>query len=262
MSVKRIQAVMLQELFITKRSLEVIMDLFFFSIMSVFVFGLVSSFLSKTMVAQSAYYLFLGMILWEVVRVTQYSISVGALWNVWSRNLSNMFITPLTLQEYLVAQMISGFVKAFVIFIIISVIAAAVFNFNVLSIGILNLALHFLNLTVFGWSIGIIILGFIFRFGTRIQALAWGLVFIFQPLTAAFFPLDILPSALQQFASLFPATHVFEAARANLTNPAVRWGEAGIALLENAAYLIFSLWFFGMMFRKSRESGQFAKMEG
>ena len=54
MSVKRIQAVILQELFITKRSLEVIMDLFFFSIMSVFVFGLVSSFLSKTMVAQSA----------------------------------------------------------------------------------------------------------------------------------------------------------------------------------------------------------------
>ncbi|MBI2452958.1 MAG: hypothetical protein HYV55_01900, partial [Parcubacteria group bacterium] len=56
--------------------------------------------------------------------------------------------------------------------------------------------------------------------------------------------------------------HVFEAARANLTNPAVRWNEAGIALLENATYLIFSLWFFKMMFRKSRESGQFAKMEG
>src|SRR3990167_4259508 len=108
MSLNRIGAVLLQEFFITKRSLEVILDLFFFSIMTVVVFGFVSLFLTGTLKTPSASYLLLGIILWEVIRINQYSISVGSLWNVWSKNLSNMFISPLSIREYIFAHMVSG----------------------------------------------------------------------------------------------------------------------------------------------------------
>lgn len=261
MSLERLKAIFLQELFITRGSLEVIMDIFFFSIMTVIIFGFVTIFLSGAVSATAAHYLFLGMLLWEIVRITQYSISVGALWNIWSRNLSNMFITPLSLKEYMAAQMLSGVIKSLVVFIIIGLLATVLFNFNIFKLGFYNLVLFFVNLTLFSWSIGFFILAFIFRYGTRIQALAWGLVFLFQPLTAAFFPLSVLPSPLQTIALLLPPTFVFEAARAGLTDSAVNWHLTTWALLENIVYFVGSLWFFNVMFTKAKDTGQFARNE-
>ncbi len=83
MSPARIRAVLLQEAYITARSVEVIVDLPFWSIMTVVVFGFVTKFLSTVMNPTIAQYLYLGTLMWEIMRVTQYSMSLGALWNVW-----------------------------------------------------------------------------------------------------------------------------------------------------------------------------------
>ena len=264
MSLTRIKAIILQEIYITRHSLEVFIDLFYFSIITVIIWGLISLYLNTNGTSTNqltGYSLLTGMILWEVIRVIQYSVSVGALWNIWSRNLSNMFMSPLSLIEYMVAGLISGILKALLTLLIISFISILLFKFNIFQIGILNLFIYFINLTLFSWAIGIIILAFIFRYGTRIQALAWGAVFIFQPLTGAFFPIEILPIALQKIAYFIPATHVFESARTNLINPSTDWNQIGIMSIENIIYLIISLLFFNKMFNKSKETGQFAKNE-
>lgn len=262
MSLSRIKGILLQEFFITRKSLEVIMDIFFFSLMSILVFGFVTTFLAGNVNKTAAHYLILGIILWEIIRINQYSMSVGSLWNIWSRNLSNMFISPLTLREFIFAHMLSGVFKAGFVFILISILSTYVFNFNILNIGFFNLLLIFINLTIFSWSVGIIILGFIFKQGTRIQALAWGLIFIFQPLTAAFFPLNILPVQIQTISRLLPPTYVFESARSYLQNPATNWELTLIAFVLNIIYFILSLLFFNFLFNKSKETGQFARNEG
>lgn len=262
MSVERLRAILLQELYITKRSLEVIMDLFFTSLMTVIVFGFVSSFLVGALSASTGSYLILGMLLWEVVRVNQYSLSVGSLWNIWARNLSNMFITPLSLTEYVVAHLFSGLLKTLIIFGMIATIAAYGFHFNVLRLGLLNLTLFFTNLTVFAWSVGVVLLGVIFLFGTRIQALAWGLIFLFQPLTAAFFPVSVLPPFLRQIAYALPPTFVFEAARQALGTAEVNWPYAAIAAAENLVYFGLAVQVFNLMVARSRKTGQFARNEG
>ncbi len=262
MKIHRIKGILLQEYFITVRSLEVIMDLLFFSVMTVIVFGFMTIFLSGAVNSNVALYLLTGMLLWEIVRITQYSSSVSILWNVWSKNLSNMFISPLSVKEYMTAQVIGGIVKSLLVFTIISLIAKFVFGFDITRLGIVNLFLFFINLSIFAWSIGIVVLAFIFRFGTRIQALAWGLVFLFQPLTAAFFPVKILPGFLQTIAYLLPPTYVFEAARNSLINPSTNWNMFFISFLLNIVYLIPSIYFFSAMFKKSKDTGQFARNEG
>src|SRR6516162_5942370 len=110
-SLTRIRAIMLQEYYITARSVEVAFDLPFTSIMTTIIFGYFATFLNGQNNPTGALYLLVGLLLWEIVRVNQYSISVSSLWNVWSRNLSNMFITPLSLTEYIIAQMLSGVAK-------------------------------------------------------------------------------------------------------------------------------------------------------
>ena len=86
MSTERVRAVLLQEAFITGRSVEVLVDLPFWSLMTVVVFGFVTKFLSTVMDPKIAQYLYMGTLMWEIMRVTQYSMSLGALWNVWSHN--------------------------------------------------------------------------------------------------------------------------------------------------------------------------------
>lgn len=262
MSSERIGAILLQELYITRRSLEVIMDLFFTSLMTVIVFGFVSRFLVDALRASTGSYLILGMLLWEVIRINQYSLSVGSLWNIWARNLSNMFIAPLSVWEYLVAHVLSGLIKTLLIFGVIATIAAYGFHFNVLRLGLLNLALFFANLTLFSWSLGLVLLGLIFLYGTRIQALAWGLVFLFQPLTAAFYPVSVLPPLLRQAAYALPPTFVFEAARQALGRSDVNWSYAAIAGTENLVYFGLAVQAFTLMFARSRNTGQFARNEG
>jgi len=261
MAPERVRAVLLQEAFITGRSVEVLVDLPFWSVMTVVVFGFVTKFLSTVMDPTIAQYLYMGTLMWEIMRVTQYSMSLGALWNVWSHNFSNMFIAPLSMLEYVLAQMVSAAAKAFVLFGLVAAIAAAFFDFNLFSMGPGTLGLAFLTLLWFAYSIGLFILGIIFRLGTRIQALAWGLVLIFQPLTAAFYPLSVMPPIMQFIARLFPPTYAFEAARAALSTPEVSWDWFAVATVENVLYFGLSVWFFQYMFRRSRETGQFARNE-
>lgn len=261
MSAKRILGILRQELYITLRSIETINDIFVFALVQLFLFGILSLFLIGSKNSTAAHYLLLGMLLWEVIRIIQYSISVGCLWNIWSRNLSNMFISPLTPAEYLVGFTLSGILKAFIVFIAASFLASFVFGFSIFQLGAFNILLCFFNLTFFAFSMGIVIMGLIFRFGTRIQAFAWSIVPLLQPITAAFYPLRILPHPLQIFASFLPSTYVFEAARANLLSPSPQWGFHAVAFLENIIYFVISMWIFQAFFKQSKETGQFARNE-
>lgn len=261
MSFRRIRSVLLQEFFITYRSVEIIFDVFVFSLISLFLFGFLSLYLVGTRNTFAAKYLLLGMLLWDIIRIIQYSISIASLWNLWARNLCNMFMAPLHVGEYLLAHTLSGIGKAILVFALDAVIAIAIFHFNIYQVGILNLLIFFVNLSIFAFVTGIVILGLIFRYGMRIQAFAWGLIPILQPLTADLFPVKVLPTPLQAFAYLFPCTYIFEAARYSLSTGNRDWHSIGIAFFLNLFYVVLSILFFMIMFRSARNSGQFARNE-
>lgn len=262
MKVDVVKGLLIQEFFITIRSYEVILDIVVFPVMSVILFGFLASYLTGTSQLTVAYSLLTGMLLWQMIFIVQYSVSVGSLWNIWSRNLSNMFITPVTLLEYLLAQGVSGIVKASIVFTFSALLSIVVFHFNIFSLGLVNLLLYSVNLVFFSISIGTIILGLIFRFGTRIQAFAWGLLPVLQPLTAAFYPVTVLPKPLQMVSYLLPPTFVFEALRANVSSPSTMdWQLILTAFGENIIYFIFAIIFFNFMFNQSKETGQFARLE-
>lgn len=258
----RIRSILYEEYFISRRSLEIFFDIPFFSTTGLLLAGYISTFISSSIGQIGASYLIVGMILWECLRVTQYSISVNSLWEIWSRNLSNIFVTPITIYDYFIALAIATFIKLVLVFSLLSLEAALVFKFNILNIGILNLSLILVNLLIFGWTIGLIIMGLIFRFSTRIQSLAWGIIFILQPFLAALYPVSILPKSIQTFAFLLPPTYVFETARQVLSTSVFNWQYVQTAFLLNIVYLSLSLILFFYLFKKSKDSGQFARNEG
>lgn len=262
MSWKRIKAILMHEFFITKRSLEVINDIILYPLLSIIIFGFLTIYLSGVTGQIIGQHVLIGMILWQVISMTQYSIAVGCLWDVWARNLTNIFISPISNGEYLLAYTISGCLKSLLVIFLGSIISFWFFHVNLLDLGLINLLIYFINLAIFGFGFAIMVLGLIFRFGTRVQALSWGLIAVFQPLMAVIYPVSILPKSLQMIAYLLPPTYIFEAARANATDPGIQWSNIGMAFLLNIIFIFLAVTFFNFMFDQSKKTGQFARLEG
>jgi ABC-2 type transport system permease protein len=257
-SLHRVWTMVIHELYVTKRSLEIFFDIVFFPLINVVLFGLISRFISKG--SNSNQFLILGVLLWEIVTIVQYNVTVSTMWEVWSHNLTNIFMTPLSIVEYLAGHILVGVLKTAAVLVMLGLAAAGFFHFNLLDVGVINLLLFGINLAIFAVWIGIILLGFIFRFGTRMAAVSWGLIFLFQPLTAAFFPLSVLPLWLQHIAHAFPATYVFENARRALAGGSgILWSSFFLILAFNLAYTFVAVLGFQKLFEKSKDSGQFAR---
>ena len=260
--IDRIQAILMLEKFITKRSIEIFADIVVYPVVAIVVFGYLSLYLLGNAQSAIAHSILLGIVLWQVAFIVQYSVATGILWNIWWRNLSNLFVTPLSIKEYVVALAISATIKAGLIFLFGAVIAELVFGFSVFAVGGINIFMFLLNLIIFGFCFGILIMSLIFRFGTRIQALAWGLLPILQPITATFYPVSVLPKPIQYISYMLPPTYIFEAMRYSLNTSGVHVRYLAIGTGANLIFAVLVSFLFQTLFRKAKETGQFVRNEG
>lgn len=173
-----------------------------------------------------------------------------------------LFISPLNLIEYIGAHATTVTIKSILFFLISSGLSAYLFNYNIFALGFLPLVSILANIIIFAISLGIILLGLIFRFGTKIQALSWGCISMLQPLCAALYPLSIIPEPFKTIALAIPATYIFEGARALPVNPEKFYTDILIASILNVLILIASTYIFRALFNQSRTTGQFARNEG
>lgn len=262
MALHRIKAILLQEYFMMHRSLETIVDVLIYPIMNIIVFGFISKYLLGSTNQGAFLSLIVAMLFWQIFSTTQYTISVATLWNMWSHNLTNLFASPVTLMEYFVAHAITALIKALLVFGIGSLIAYLQFGYSVIQLPFSFLLIMIINLYITGISIGLVLIGFIFARGTRIQALTWGFISIIQPLASVFYPLSILPEPFQSLARTLPLTYMFEALRQTIFDGAILPLTQHLLItgsLITALYFFLSLIFFKHLIDTSRETGQFAK---
>ena len=258
MKLHRIWASALHSWYHLNHSMETWVDLFWFSLIDILVFGFISSFFAQN--TEQAKFLVIGILMWEVVRIGQYTISVGILWEVWSKSFSSLFISPITIWEFISGQALSGIVKSAVVISAASLICYFVFNFNILIIGALPLISYFTALSIFSAAAGIFVLSLIIRFGTGIQSLAWGLIFLVQPFSAMFYPVKALPPLIQPISYLSPVTYIMESCRSQLSGDGVIWNFVGISTLLSLLYLGLSIWITNRAVDQSQNSGAFARM--
>jgi ABC-2 type transport system permease protein len=85
--------------------------------------------------------------------------------------------------------------------------------------------------------------------------MAWAMAFAFQPFAAVFYPVSVLPLAMQWIARLVPASYVFEGMRAVLAGHALPWRWLLVAALLDLLYVAGALLFFSRMLVKVRANG-------
>ncbi len=255
----RIRTIALHSWYHLTHSRETFVDLFYGPIVQIFVFGFIATYFAQAGTSQATI-IILGFVFWTIVTIAQYSISLGMLWEVWSKSFSTLFITPLTMKEFILGHIVGSIFKCTVVFLFLAVAANFFYHFSVFSLGGW-LLIYITEMMMFGWAIGMFVNGLIIRFGTNIQSLAWGVLMLFQPLGATLFPVDILPYWLQRIAWCIPLTYIFEAARSHLFQQLLRLDLLFWGFVANLIYLSFGVWFLSRMYHWARETGEFARME-
>ncbi len=262
MKFHRIKALLIRHLYLYKRSLPRLMDIFYWPIVDLLVWGFFSVYLEKQNLGGiNAVSVLLGaLIFWDFLNQSQKAISVAFLEDVWERNLLNIFVTPLRPSEFLAATVILGFVRILLISIVLGLLAFLFYSFNIFTFGFFLIPL-IANLLLFGWALGLFTTGIILRYGTQAQILAFGFIFIIQPFSAVFYPVSALPGALQTVAKLLPTTYVFEGMRKIIAGGGLPLNDMLISFGLNLVYLALVIWFFYVMFRRAKERGLLLKLD-
>jgi len=255
---QRIWAVMLRHLYLHRRSPARIMEIFFWPVMDLLVWGFITLYLKTVAVPEAVLFLLGAMIFWDVLYRSQQAISLSMTEEFWVRNFINIFISPLSIPEFISALCLVGLLKSLVTTVFLTLLALACYSFNLLQIG--PALIPFLgNLLLFGWAVGLFTMGIILRYGRAAEALIWGMPFLLQPISAVFYPLETLPESLQHVAVCLPSTHIFEGMRQVLSGAGFSLSAMLAAFLLNLVYLALGSLFFAWMLRSVRERGYLSR---
>lgn len=218
MKVHRIIALVSRHLYLYRRSLPRIMEIFYWPFLDLVIWGFITLYLARFQNQVPGFVtFFLGaLILWDILFRSQQGITISFLEEIWARNLMNLFASPLKPSEFLAATMVMSIFKVTCVSIVMAVCAALFYSYNIFMIGVWLLP-FVLNLVVTGWIVGVFTTSLIMRFGQEAEVLAWSMVFLFQPISCVFYPVDVLPEWLKMIAWVNPAAHVFEGMRAVLS---------------------------------------------
>jgi len=194
------------------------MEIFYWPFLDLVIWGFITLYLARYQSEIPGFVtFFLGaLILWDMLFRSQQGITISFLEELWARNLMNLFASPLKPSEFLAATMAMSIFKVTCVSIVMAICALLFFSYNVLTTGLWLVPFVF-NLVLTGWVIGVFTTSLIMRFGQEAEVLAWSMVFLFQPISCVFYPMEILPGWLKPVAWGNPAAHVFEGMRAVLS---------------------------------------------
>ncbi len=262
MKLRRIRAAMRRHLYEAARNPDRIADILFWPFLDVVMWGFFSRYFLHANHASLAApaQLVGGIVLWGAFRAFQRDIAMGFLSEIWSRNLSGLFTSPISLGEYLSALMTVNLLKVGLVLGLIVLACNGLTGAPDLALSIRLLAPLAL-LLVFGAAVGLFVTGLMLRFSTRVQTLAYGIVGLLMPVSCVFYPLGALPAPLRAIAVLLPTTHAFEAMRSFMrTEPdelvSLLCGGAGAAVS-----LLAALAFFNGMVAAARRSGRLIRLD-
>jgi ABC-2 type transport system permease protein len=257
-----VYAIVLRYTLSIRHDLPRMMDIFYWPLIDLFVWGFLTVYLTQLrgpgFLALS--WLIGGIILWTLLYRSSQDVAVQMLEDIWARNFLNLFASPLRLSEFVLALVVVATLKVLFTFAVVAGLAFVFYAFNVFDLGVYLLP-FVLALFLFGWAMGLVVAGMIVRYGSRAQIFAWGSAFLIQPISAVFYPVDILPPALQVVARLNPVTYVFEGMRSVLLSGTVAPDLLLLALGLTTACFAVSVWLFAFYFDQARENGMLARLD-
>jgi ABC-2 type transport system permease protein len=253
---RRVLAMVLRYWYLLRGSWPRIVELMYWPTIQMIMWGFITLHLreNSSWVAEAAGVLISGVLLWDILFRGQLGYTLPFLEELYSRNLGQLFVSPLRPVEMVAALMLTSFLRTVIGILPPTLLAIPLFAWNLFDIG-LPLIAFFANLLIMGWAVGGLVTGLLLRVGLGGESLAWFLIFLLIPVSAVYYPVDVLPVWLQYIAFALPPVYVFEGMREVLFTGVFRWDLFAAALGLNLVYISIGVAFFVHQFRIARVRG-------
>ncbi|MGQ0662491.1 MAG: ABC transporter permease [Pseudomonadota bacterium] len=256
-SLRRIGAILRRHFYLMRSSWTRVFDLMYWPILQMVVWGFMTVFLANhsAWVVRAGGLLIGAVLLWDVLVRGQFGMTLSLLEEMWSRNLANLFVTPLRPVEYALALMCLSILRSLFGVLPAALLAIPLFAYSVFDLGP-QLVVFYVLLVMLGWSVGLLMSALLIRFGLAAESFAWASIFVLAPISGVYYPVDTLPVWLRPVAWALPSTHVFEGMRAAMIDGVFRSDLMVSSLALNLVYFAVALAVFLHAFRLARERGQ------
>jgi ABC-2 type transport system permease protein len=253
---RRVLAMVMRYWYLLRGSWPRIVELMYWPTIQMIMWGFITLHLreNSSWVADASGVLLSGVLLWDILFRGQLGYTLPFLEELYSRNLGQLFVSPLRPIEMVAALMLTSFLRTLIGIVPPTLLAIPLFAWNLFDIG-LPLIAFFANLLIMGWAVGMLVTGLLLRVGLGGESLAWFLIFLLIPVSAVYYPVDVLPVWLQTIAFALPPVYVFEGMRAVLFDGTFRWDLFAGALGLNIVYLSIGAGIFLHQFRIARLRG-------
>ena len=261
MKFHRIYALSIRHLYLIKSSFPRILDLIYWPTIQIILWGFISQFFTM----YSDYYsntigvILSCAILYDFLFRSSISFNMLFLEEIWSRNFTNLFVSPIKVSEIITALTSTALLRTLIGIIPAIILMKPLFGVSLLQMGP-PLFLLFLSLYLFGTTLGLLVTSGLLRFGPAFENVAWSSLFILAPLGCVYYPLSILPDWLQIIAKVLPLVYLFEEARSILVNNVVNYNNIMAALALNLFYFAGAIVIFHLAFYGARKKGTLVNM--
>lgn len=260
-SFRRIGAMGQRYLYLLKSSWIRIVELAYWPIMQMILWGFMTEFLlrAESRILQAAGMLIAAVLLWDVMFRSNIGVAISFLEEMWSRNLAQLFASPLRPYEWALSLLFISLVRTVIGVLPAALLAIPLYHYSIFDMGLPLLA-FFANLMLFGGAIGLMVAGVVLRYGLGAESLAWVGIFLVAPISGIYYPISVLPDWLQTVAWALPSAHVFEGMRAVLADGVFRTDLFVNAMLLNGLYMAAGFAIFLRIFRIARIKGLLLQM--
>ena len=261
MNFDRMYGLFLRHFYLIKGSFPRILDLIYWPSIQIILWGFISKFFST----YSDYYnntvgiILTCAILYDFLFRSSISFNMLFLEEIWSRNFTNLFITPLKLKEIITSLIFTALVRTLIGLIPAIILTSPLFGVSIFKLG-LPLLFLFLSLYTFGITLGLFVSSGLLRYGPSFENVAWSSLFLLAPLGCIYYPIEILPNFFQILAKSLPLVYIFDEARNILINGTVNYYNIYYAYTLNLIYFILGIILFYKSFSKARQKGTLINM--
>ena len=256
---QRILAVVERDLRIILRLKWRLVEVFYFPLTSVIIWGDFTLWSSENAV-QTGFALLAINIFWSFAYQSQSGANMQLMEDRWNEEFKKLATTPLRSGEYLLGKTFSALVFTILSFFVTLALSYFAFNYKIIidHLGVFVI-LSFITLAA-SVGIGILISSFIIVYGNEYSFFSWSAMQLFILFSAPFFPVSTYPGILQVISKTIPFTWVFESIRSIISYQTVPSGYIVKGIILGALYILISVPVYSLAIERARKTGKLIKI--
>lgn len=195
-----------------------------------------------------------GIMVLQIINRSSVSSALSFFEELKSHNLTNLFASPITIHEWIIASCLKALLTSGVLFVFFTLCIQLVFGINILTIGINLLPILFLAFSS-SLCLGFMSITILLIWGMNASQIIWILAWIVMVVSGALYPISVMPQFLQTTAHYLPFLDLFTGLRTLVTDGTLPWGVLLRGFALNLLYLTVTYALLLSTFRASKKKG-------